>query len=306
MKAKILILFLLFLFPYSLHALEDQNNIAVTIIAYTDSVSRASSKARRSLDEIMQLYPDDVRIIYKDYPSLKEEAQGFGVMTAPTFFINGQKLVGARSVNDFRQKVDIALGIAQPVDIRPPSFPEQHQPSPASIVEVNTDGAPSHGPNDAQVVIVEFSDFQCPFCARATSTIQDLIKRYPKQVQWVFKHFPLDFHPDARLAHAAAMAAGEQGKFWEMHDLIFLRQTAIKREHLIKYAEELRLDIDQFKKALDSGEYQKQIDQDIAEGKRLGISGTPTFFVNGKQIVGARPIGDFISIIESELAASVN
>jgi protein-disulfide isomerase len=277
----------------------------VTIIAYTDSVSPTSSKAKQTLDGIMQLYPDDVRVIFKDYPSLIEEARGFGVVTAPTFFINGHKLVGARSLEDFKLAVSAALGIAQPVEIRPP-FQEQHQNFPASIVEVNTVGAASQGPDDAPVVIVEFSDFQCPFCARATQTMQEIMKRYPKQVRWVFKHFPLDFHPDAKLAHAAAMAAGAHGKFWEMHDLLFLRQNAIKREHLIKYAEELGLDIDRFRASLDSEEYQMQMDQDVSEGKRLDVSGTPTFFVNGKRMVGAKPIEDFVSIVESEIAASAN
>ncbi len=157
------------------------------------------------------------------------------------------------------------------------------------------------GPKDAPVSVIEFSDFQCPFCAKVSPTIHQVLKQYPGQVKWVFKHFPLGFHPDAPLAHEASLAAGAQGKFWEMHDLLFSNQRALKREDLIKYAKQLGLDLDRFLDALDSGKYRTIVEQDKAEGARLGVRGTPTFFINGRRLVGAQPFSAFASLIEKEL-----
>jgi len=226
------------------------------------------------------------------------EAKGFGVTSAPTFFINGRKLVGSRKVNEFRRIINGELGIAQrvPVSPRQPGSP----PAP-SLVNIGIGGAPVMGLENAPIVIIEYSDFQCPFCARSVSTVERVLKKYPGQVSWAFKHFPLDFHQDAPLAHKAALSAREQGKFWEMHDLIFLRQSAIKREHLIQYAKEIDLDVDQFIRDMDSKKYTEEIDRDIKEGRTIGVRGTPTFFVNGHRLVGARSMGSFVAIIEKIL-----
>jgi protein-disulfide isomerase len=166
---------------------------------------------------------------------------------------------------------------------------------------INTDGAPVRGSPDAPVTIVEYSDFQCPYCARSVTDLKEVLNRYPTQVRWVFKHFPLPFHQDAPLAHKASLAAGEQGKFWEMHDLIFARQTAIKRNNLIQYAKDLGLDEKRFIKDLDNGKYQAQIDREVQEGTRLGVTGTPAFFVNGQLLVGARPVEELAGLIDREL-----
>ncbi len=226
-----------------------------------------------------------------------QEAKGFGVTTAPTFFVNGQKLVGARSLENFKQAIDVALGIAPPS----PSQPVVAPPAPAAIVKIDSKESASIGPDDAPVVIVEYSDFQCPFCARVVPTLKKITEKYPKQVRIAFKHFPLDFHPKAKPAHIAAMAAKEQGKFWEMHDRIFEHQSEMSEEHLAAYAKEIGLNMDQFKKSLNNTEYQKEMEQNIAEGRQLGVTGTPTFFVNGKRLVGAKPFEAFVEIIEEEL-----
>jgi len=345
------------------------DHASVTIIAYTDLLSSSSAKGSKFLNEVMKSYPDDLRIIFKPYPSLTrpdamlaheavlasgeqgkfwemhdrllthkgdatqeallvyakqlnldtkmflsalkehrfkdmilheiEEARGFGVTSAPTFFINGRKLIGVRSASDIKQVINEILGlgsIKQPV---PPS------PSPPLVqlqnVKIDIAGAPVKGQEDAQITIVEFSDFQCPFCAKTLPTLENVLRQYPKQVRWVFKHFPLDFHADAPLAHEAAMASGEQGKFWEMHDLIFSRQQSMRRDDLIAYAKELNLDMDRFIKAIDSGQYKETVEKDIQEGRQLGINGTPTFFVNGQRLVGARPANDFVRIIEAKM-----
>jgi len=230
-----------------------------------------------------------------------QEAKGFGVTSAPTFFINGKKLVGARSLGHFKRIIDEELGLVKPA---PPLLPPPTQPEWVAPDEIHTEGSPSLGPINAPVVIVEFSDFQCPFCARVVPTLHELVKAYPTQVRLVFKNFPLDFHADSPLAHDAALSAGEQGRFWEMHDLIFSRQQTIKRDHLISFAKELGLDMERFIKDLDSGQYKARVEGEIQEGRSLGISGTPTFFVNGQRLVGARPKADFIRLIEAELISA--
>ena len=117
----------------------------------------------------------------------------------------------------------------------------------------------------------------------------------------VWKHHPLDIHKDAPLAHLAAAAAGEQGKFWEFHDKLFANQPRIQREFLLRYARELGLDIRRFEQALDGARGKAAIDADIAEAKSLGATGTPAFFINGRYLSGARPFDEFAKVINAEL-----
>jgi len=159
----------------------------------------------------------------------------------------------------------------------------------------------SRGPNDALVTIVAFSDFQCPFCSRVNPTIEQLVKDYPGKVRVQFRHYPLPFHSDAPLASQASLEAGAQGKFWEMHDKLFTNQRAIKREDLDKYAGELGLDMGKFKAALDSGKHKAQVEADTALGGKLGVRGTPHFFINGRALSGAQPITAFKEIVDDEL-----
>lgn len=140
-----------------------------------------------------------------------------------------------------------------------------------------------------RVEVILFSDFQCSFCARVAKPFRDLQSNGAEGVQLTvqFKHFPLNIHPSAPLAHQAALAAGEQGKFWEMHDLLFANQSAVKPDDLIQYAVKLGLDIKRFNDDLYSERLKQRIAADIAEGQRLGVSGTPTFFINNKSYSGA-------------------
>jgi protein-disulfide isomerase len=124
---------------------------------------------------------------------------------------------------------------------------------------------------------------------------------YKGQLRVAFKHQPLERHPNAKLAAVASMAAHEQGKFWEMHDKLFSNQTALDRASLEKYAQELGLDLGKFKAALDSNKYDEYLKTDSAQGTQLGASGTPTFFINGRQIVGAKPPEVFRKVIDEEL-----
>jgi len=224
-----------------------------------------------------------------------EIAKGLGVTGTPTFFINGTKIVGAQTLESFKAAVDQALGITNKVASAPIPIPQ------GAIEKVEVGSSQIRGAAQAPVTIVEFSDFQCPFCARAVPTLQQLAREYPSGVRWVFKNFPLDFHPDSMLAHKAALAAGEQGKFWEMHDLIFASQGAIRRDDLLQKAGQLGLDMKRFVADLDSAKLQKVIDEEKTEGARLGVTGTPTFFINGKRFVGAWPLDEYKKLVDAEL-----
>ncbi|MFZ5445939.1 MAG: DsbA family protein [Myxococcota bacterium] len=242
-----------------------------------------------------------------------------GANGTPTFFINGREFVGAQPFEAFKNVIDeeikkadalLAKGI-KPADLYaefqkeagkapPPAAPGA--PEPAKIVtDLKLDGAPVKGPKNAAVTIVAFSDFQCPFCSRVVPTLHDLEKQYEGKIKLVFKHQPLPFHNNAKIAAAASMAANEQGKFWEMHDKLFSNQQALDRPNLERYASELGLDMGKFKAALDSNKFDAYIQADSAEGMRVGANGTPTFFINGRQLVGAQPIDSFKAVIDEEL-----
>lgn len=173
------------------------------------------------------------------------------------------------------------LAIAAQVSGQEPPAPVRHTPS-------------------ERVEIVVFSDFQCPFCGQFAKPIRELMAKgvegAPAAVK--FKHFPLNFHPNAQVAAQAALAAGEQGKFWEMHDLLFANQSALQRNDLLRDAEKLGLDMDRFRKDLDSDRLKQAIERDKAEGAKLGVSGTPTFFVNGKEYSGTRSFEQLKELVQ--------
>jgi protein-disulfide isomerase len=171
---------------------------------------------------------------------------------------------------------------------------------------VNVDATgPSRGPADAKVTVIEFSDYQCPFCKRAEPTVQALLQKYPTQVRLVYRHMPLDgLHPRARAAAIAAVCAEQQGKFWEYHDALFQNQQALSDTDLDKYAADLGLDAGKFKTCRQDPATETRVNTDAAAARQAGLTGTPAFFVNGILISGARPIEDFTRWIDQELAAS--
>jgi protein-disulfide isomerase len=175
-------------------------------------------------------------------------------------------------------------------------------PAPRAKIEVGQ--APVRGPKNAPVTIVEFSDFQCPYCKKAVPTLHEIEKQYGSKVRVAFKHQPLPFHNNAKLAAIASVAAQEQGKFWEYHDKLFENQQALDRASLERYAGELGLNASKFKSALDSKKLEARVDADAAEAGRSGVQGTPTFFINGQQLVGAQPLERFKALIDEELTKS--
>jgi protein-disulfide isomerase len=173
--------------------------------------------------------------------------------------------------------------------------------APAERKQVAATGAAKGGKENAPITIVEFSDFECPFCSRANPSIEQVMKEYGDKVRVVFRHFPLDFHKKAPKASEAALCAGDQGKFWEMHDTLFANQQQIDVPDLKKHAASLKLDQAKFDKCLDSGEKAAVVQKDLEDGKAAGVSGTPAFFINGILLSGAQPFEEFKSIIDEEL-----
>ncbi|MGO8969463.1 MAG: thioredoxin domain-containing protein [Myxococcaceae bacterium] len=173
---------------------------------------------------------------------------------------------------------------------------------PPPRVEVAATG-PARGPGDAKVTIVEFSDFQCPYCGAAFATVEQLMQQYAGKVKLVFRQFPLPIHPQAEKAAEASLCAADQGKFWEFYDLLFKNQKKLDVSELKSYAASAGLDGPKFAQCLDSGEKKKQVDADIEAGQAAGVNGTPAFFINGVFINGAMPIDEFKKVIDPELAS---
>jgi protein-disulfide isomerase len=173
-------------------------------------------------------------------------------------------------------------------------------------VAVDAGPGPRLGPADAPVQIVEFSDFQCPYCARASETVHEVVERYEGQVSVVFRHFPLPFHEAARGAAEASACAGEQGRFWEYHDRLFADQKSWSDADLKGYAKDLSLDAGAFESCLRDGRAAAVVDADMKAGDLAGMSGTPGFFVNGVVMTGAQPVEAFAAVIDAELARSAH
>jgi protein-disulfide isomerase len=184
-----------------------------------------------------------------------------------------------------------------------PSLPSTRpgRPDPDRRYQISLKDEPMRGPSDAPVTIVEFSDFQCPFCQRVGATLDQIQREYGDQVRIAFKHMPLSMHPNAPDAHAAAEAAHRQGKFWEMHDRIFGNQQEMSPQKYADYAREIGLDVERFDRDRASPDVKERIEADKRVADGLGVSGTPAFFVNGRFLSGAQPFESFKELIDAEL-----
>ncbi len=169
-------------------------------------------------------------------------------------------------------------------------------------VEVAAEG-PSKGPAGAKVTIVEFSDFECPYCSKAEESVNEVMKAYDGKVRLVYRDFPLPMHPNAEKAAEAAHCAGDQDKYWPMHAKLFANQKALEPEALKGYAKELGLDEAKFATCLEKGEKKELVEANRKAGEKAGVTGTPSFFINGYMISGAQPFSEFKSLIDAELAA---
>jgi protein-disulfide isomerase len=177
------------------------------------------------------------------------------------------------------------------------------KPPAAARVEVSVAGAPFRGPANSPVTIVEFSDFECPFCKRAHPTLMQLLEKYAGKVKLVYRDFPLEsIHPQARRAAEAARCANDQGKFWDYYDTLFTESPKLAPDDLKRYAAQAGIDVKKFDDCLSAGAHKTALQKDIDEGTRLGVTGTPAFFINGRPLTGAQPLEAFARIIDDELA----
>jgi protein-disulfide isomerase len=250
-------------------------------------------------------------------------AEKVGARGTPSFFINGVSLTGAQPFQNFKALIDAQLEkaeklvqggtpkaklyetiIAQGRESAPPPQQQQQQQQqpPATRQKVAlVEGTPTKGGKQALVTIVEWSDFECPFCGRAMPTVEQILKTYGDKVQLQFRHQPLSFHPRAMPSAKATAAAHLQGKFWEMHDKLFANQRALQDADIEKYAQESGLNIKKWKADMESPQVQSQIQRDMTDGNTYGARGTPSFFVNGIPVRGALPFEHFKSIIDKEI-----
>jgi protein-disulfide isomerase len=246
-----------------------------------------------------------------------------GARGTPAFFINGTFLSGARPFDQFKARIDEELKKAEELVKKAggkakvydaimktakaevgggaPSKPSDGEAAPGPAKKVDVGNAPVRGPKNAPISVVLFSDFQCPFCGRVEPAISELEKAYPGKVRVAWKNYPLPFHNNAKPAAEAALAANEQGKFWEMHDILFKNQQALTAADLEKYAKEIGLDMGKFKAAIDSHKFAAQVEADTKQGSALGVQGTPAAFVNGNLVSGAQPVEAFKKIVDAEL-----
>ncbi|MBS3101952.1 DsbA family protein [Candidatus Woesearchaeota archaeon] len=187
--------------------------------------------------------------------------------------------------------------------------PTQQQPQDSGEqlrLTIDEDDDPTLGDKNAPVTIVSFEDYQCPFCGRAFQQTFPLIKKDyidTGKVKYIYRDFPLSFHPEAEPAAEAANCAGEQGKYWEMHDSIFQNQDSMGNAAYKQFAQKIGLDTKKFNECLDSSKYKQEILDDFNYGSQVGVSGTPTFFINGIKLVGAHPYESFKQIIDTELSS---
>lgn len=179
---------------------------------------------------------------------------------------------------------------------------EKNKPlSPEVQTKLTQGNPPTFGPKDSKVVVVEFSDFQCPYCSRAANAVNDIKKKYGDKVLFVFRQFPLSFHENAHISAEASLAAHAQGKFWELHDKMFENQRKLDRASLDGYAKEVGLNVAEFKKALDDKKYKDQVDAELKLGEEVAVDGTPTMFINGKRVSNPTSVEEVSKAIDEAL-----
>ena len=226
------------------------------------------------------------------YEANKTRIQGDPVAARQQIRINLQNQRLATKKQEFFQLLRSNAKIA--VYLKPP---------PVHRVEVSTNGAPSKGPVKAPVTIVKFEDFHCPFCKKVQPTLAQVLSKYGNNVRLVHRDFPIDaIHPAARKGHEAARCANEQGKFWQYHDVLYANAPKADAADLKSYAREVGLDVPAFEKCVANGEFRDVVQKDVEEGTRLGVNGTPAFFINGRLLSGAEPIERFAAIIDDEIS----
>jgi protein-disulfide isomerase len=308
-------------FAFVTKVFEHQRSLSdADLVRYAQDVGvdRGTLLARGSSPELERKVREDMAL-----------AQELGATGTPAFRINGITLTGAQPYDRFAELIDAELQasrqlLAQGVspqqvyakrvasNFTQPAAPTAARPSGAgaatddsTVWKVPLGKSPSRGPADALVTIVQFSEYQCPFCKRVEPTIDELLKRYPKQVRLIFKHNPLPFHnramPASLLAAEARAQRGDKG-FWQAHEQLFQSQPRLEDEDLLAIAEQLKLDKARVKRAIANETHKAAIEKDMELASDIDARGTPTFFINGRKLSGAQPLDRFVSLVDEELA----
>jgi protein-disulfide isomerase len=289
-----------------MHALlfENQRQLGEDTSAVDDPAQRAGLDLERFHEDL------ESDLVHRRLEADIAEGRRLGVTGTPTVFVNGRMAVGYRTAARLGAWIDELLGIPTPTipaeaeaagaaggagrgageGGAPPPAPRARRPreDPDAVYRVPVGRSPTLGPADALVTIVVFSDFECPFCGRVTPVLQGILDEHVDDVRVAFKNLPLEsIHRHARLAAEAALAAHAQGRFWEYHDALFRHGDALERADLESYAEDLGLDLRAFRRALERHAHAAAIDDDVALARSLNVTGTPTFLVNGRKVVGA-------------------
>lgn len=268
---------------------------ALLLQKYMDKDSR---KKGLSNDEFLEKY------IAKDVVISDKEIDAFiKDQNIPAEHINPQVREKIKNYLEMeRKKEAVDKWIAEQTKKTPVEVYIQKPRRPTFPVEIGN--APSFGAKDAKVTIVEFSDFQCPFCAKGADILKEVKKKYGNKVRVAFKNFPLPFHNHAEQAAVAGLCANEQGTdyFWKMHDEMFANQEALDADGLKKTAKKIGLKGDAFEKCLAENKYLAQVKADMEDGRKVKVKSTPTFFINGKLINGAQPFEVFSELIDEEMA----
>ena len=234
--------------------------------------------------EIEKFYQDNKAQIKGEQAQVREQIRAY---------LQNQRLAAKREefLSSLRAQAKVLVNLKAP---------------PIQRIEVSVQGAPFKGGEKAAVTIVEFSDFHCPFCRQVIPTLAQLELQYGEKIKLVFRDFPIEsLHPGATKAHEAARCANEQGKFWPYHDKLFASPPSSTPEAFKALAKEVGLDAVAFESCLGNGKFLAAIKEDMEEGNRVGVSGTPAFFINGRQISGAQPLEAFTRVIDDELARVV-
>jgi protein-disulfide isomerase len=225
------------------------------------------------------------------------------------YYLAQKDRLNNRPLSEIRPQIEQALIQAKRQQARQDYIEQLKQKASVSIllsrpkVAVTADRGRLRGDPNAPVTIVEFADFQCPYCEAAEATLKQVLAKYKGKVQFGFRDFPLrQIHPQAQSAAEASRCAGDQGKFWEYHDVLFANQGDLSQNVYAEHARKIGLDIVKFQACLDSGSSRPLIESDFQSGMAAGVTGTPAFYINGAMLSGAQPASEFESIINSELA----
>src|SRR5437588_39999 len=270
-----------------------RRNVLEDLIA-TKLIDAEAARRHITSDELfkteieMKITPPDVAEIEPVYDGVADKYPGLTKDQVLAEIADGMRRqrIGARRAQ-FIKELRAAAGVK--VNLEPPR------------VAVKAEG-PARGSASAPVTIVEFSDFECPFCGHAVETLQQVQKKYGDNVRVVFRDYPLFSHRTAKRAAEAAHCADDQGKFWEMHDRLFSKGGPLTDADLYRFATQAGIDRDKFDQCLTSGKYKDAWKASQEEGNRVGVTSTPSFFINGRMIVGAAGYDVFSRIIDEELA----